>query len=126
MPKIQGKFCIIVVGLLLVSAASAQDAATREFIDASNRMVGPDIDTGHLLLFLSKMATWGSRDDDAGEVPNLSNYGMDWQFPLPQIPVSKIFPYARLRPLMYCSNCKISSLTFQNNISPSANSVFGS
>ena len=117
-------FAVVVAALMLASVAVAQDQATRDFINSVNNMVGPDVYTDHLLNGISTSGAWGSRDENASELQNLVNHCIEITL-IFSIKL-KICPYQRLKPLTFCTTCKINSLTFNNNIGPESCSVSAS
>lgn len=113
--------CLVV---LLASQAACQDAADREFMTAVNNMVGPDVYTGSLIGAISSTGSWGSKDEATSNlralVDTCINISIKIFFTTINIPIC---PYKRLTPLLFCSSCRISSLTFNINLAGTSGSV---
>src|SRR3990167_4217003 len=114
------KILSLAVGILIISLVASPchtgDAADRDFLNAVNNMVGGDVSTGSLVGTVTSSASWGSKDEATSNLRALIDtcvtftfkfFGKTFNFP--------IYPYKRLTPLLYCSACRISSLTFSIN-----------
>lgn len=109
---------------LLLSSAACQNVADRDFLNAVNNMVGGDVSTGNLIGTVTSSASWGSKDEATSNLRGLVDLCIN--IPIRIIFTTfniQIYPYKRLTPLLYCSACRISSLTFGINIAGTSGSV---
>lgn len=114
----------VCVALLCASQAVCQDAADREFMSAVNNMVGADTYTGNLIGAISSTGSWGSKDEATSNLRALVDTCITLTFRIFTTTINiPIYPYKRLTPLLFCTSCRISSLTFNINIAGTSGSV---
>lgn len=105
--------------LLAILGSGLADINSDFFTGASN-MIGPDVNTGNLLAGITTNGGWGAKDDSSSNVDAIADFAIEINVIFFKF---KIYPYARVRPLKFTSNGRITSLTFNNNVNSQSATV---